>query len=296
MLPILTIGMATYDDYEGVFFTIQALRMYHPEVMDQVEILVIDNNPEGEEGKEVKRFIEGYEADSGLFTQGNVPNGRYIPFTEYQSSFVKGQVFEQAKGDFVLCLDSHVFLVPGSLKKLIDYYSMFPDTKDLIQGPLIHDNLCNFFTHLQPEWNDQMFGNWEFAEELFNAGNPFEIPMQGCGLFSCKKEHWVGFNPKFRGFGGEEWYLQEKFRKHGGRALCLPFLQWMHRFNKVVNKPEYPLDMYARIRNFIIGWTELYGDTQHEGVQSIIENYVKLGYSEEKIKELLEGFPDNYLF
>ncbi len=30
----LTIGMATYDDYDGVYFTVQALRLYHPEIMD----------------------------------------------------------------------------------------------------------------------------------------------------------------------------------------------------------------------------------------------------------------------
>ena len=38
----LTVGMATYDDYQGVFWTVQALRMYHAEVMDQVEIIVIE--------------------------------------------------------------------------------------------------------------------------------------------------------------------------------------------------------------------------------------------------------------
>ena len=27
--PLLTIGMSTYDDYDGVFFSIQSLRMYH---------------------------------------------------------------------------------------------------------------------------------------------------------------------------------------------------------------------------------------------------------------------------
>jgi hypothetical protein len=27
---LLTIGMATYDDYDGVYFTLQSLRMYHP--------------------------------------------------------------------------------------------------------------------------------------------------------------------------------------------------------------------------------------------------------------------------
>jgi Uncharacterised nucleotidyltransferase len=31
--PLLTIGMATFDDYDGVFFSIQAIRMFHPEVL-----------------------------------------------------------------------------------------------------------------------------------------------------------------------------------------------------------------------------------------------------------------------
>ena len=36
--PQLTIGMATYDDYDGVYFTVQALRLFHPEVTRQTEI------------------------------------------------------------------------------------------------------------------------------------------------------------------------------------------------------------------------------------------------------------------
>ena len=38
-------------------------------------------------------------------------------------------------------------------------------------------------------------------------GEPFEIPMQGLGMFSCRKEAWLGFNPLFNGFGGEEGYI-----------------------------------------------------------------------------------------
>ena len=139
-MPVLTIGMATYNDYDGVYFSVQALRMYHPEVMDQVEILVIDNKPDSPHGEEVKRFIESY-----------VTNGRYVPFTEWESSFVKGQVFEHAQGEYVLCIDCHVLLVPGALAKLISYYNTFPNTKDLLQGPLVHDDLKNFYTHFEPK-------------------------------------------------------------------------------------------------------------------------------------------------
>lgn len=28
----LAIGMATYDDYDGVYFSVMALRLYHPEI------------------------------------------------------------------------------------------------------------------------------------------------------------------------------------------------------------------------------------------------------------------------
>ena len=47
MAKKLTIGMATYDDYDGVFFSLQALRLYQLEGIaeEDVEFIVIDNNP-----------------------------------------------------------------------------------------------------------------------------------------------------------------------------------------------------------------------------------------------------------
>ena len=51
MQPKLTIGMAHFDDYDGLYFTIQALRLYHAEAMKDVELVVIDNNPESPHGK-----------------------------------------------------------------------------------------------------------------------------------------------------------------------------------------------------------------------------------------------------
>ena len=40
MSNFLTIGMPTYKDFDGVYFTIQALRMYHD--LNNVELLVVD--------------------------------------------------------------------------------------------------------------------------------------------------------------------------------------------------------------------------------------------------------------
>jgi len=51
----LCLGMSTFDDFDGVYFTVQAARLYHPEVLDQVSFLVLDNHPEGRAAAEDHR-------------------------------------------------------------------------------------------------------------------------------------------------------------------------------------------------------------------------------------------------
>jgi len=256
--PFLTIGMATFDDFHGVYFSIQALRMYHPEVMDDTEILIIDNNPEGAHGKQIKNF------------SGWAPNVRYIPESEWVSTAVRNKIFEEARGECVVSMDCHVLFEQGSLKKLIDFYKENPDTKNFHQGPLVYDNLTGYSTHFDPVWREQMYGIWA-NDKRGNDPNaePFEIPMQGLGIFSCRKDAWLGFNPLFRGFGGEEGYIHEKFRQAGHKALCLPFLRWVHRFGRP-DGVKYPLTLENKLRNYFLGHLELGLDTD-----PIVEHFKK---------------------
>ncbi|MCI5077439.1 glycosyltransferase [Oricola sp.] len=241
----LTIGMATYDDYDGVYFTLQALRLYHPEIVDEVEFLVVDNHPDGPHSQALKKL------------EGPIDNFRYVPFGEWSGGFVKGIVFEQASCPYVLCMDSHVLVVPGGIRRLLDYYADHPDSVDLLQGPLVYDDLAKVATHFNPVWSGGMFGQWSKPEPRDDLGRqPFEIGMHGLGLFSCRKAAWPGFNPAFRGFGGEEGYLHEKFRQAGGRALCLPYLGWVHRFGRPAGAP-YPNRWEDRVFNYATGHAEL---------------------------------------
>jgi len=243
--PFLTIGMATYDDFHGVYFSIQSLRMHHEEVMDEVEILIIDNNPEGAHGKQCK----------SLSNWGK--NVRYIPESKWVSTAVRDKIFQEAQGEFVMSMDCHVLFEKGSIKKLIDYYKNNPSTQNLHQGPMIYDDLKGMATHFDPVWRSEMYGTCAKDSRAENKdAEPFDIPMQGLGMFSCKKDAWLGFNPAFRGFGGEEGYIHEKFRQKGNRCLCLPFLRWVHRFAR----PEgvkYPLTRENKVRNYILGHLEL---------------------------------------
>ena len=242
---LMTIGMATYDDYDGVYFTVQSIRMYHPEITDKTEILVIDNQPDGPAAQELKKLDK------------IVANYRYFPCGSHNSTAIRDFVFRQANADFVLCLDSHVMVQPGALKRLIDYFEAHPECQDLLQGPMFAERMNSLHTHFKPVWTTGMYGFWDSDGRADNAnGPPFEIAMQGLGLFACRKAAWVGFNPRFRGFGGEEGYLHEKFRQRGGKALCLPFLRWLHRFARPGGVP-YPINWHDRIFNYMVGIEEL---------------------------------------
>jgi hypothetical protein len=154
-------------------------------------------------------------------------------------------------------MDCHVFIVPGALQRLLSYFERNPGSSDLIQGPLVMDDLKTVSTHFKPVWEAGMYGQWDTDPRGANLDSePFEIPMQGLGLFASRKAAWLGFNPDFRGFGGEEGYIHQKFRQHGHRALCLPFLRWLHRFQRPLGVP-YPAPWEDRIRNYMIGYREL---------------------------------------
>lgn len=255
--------MATYDDFDGVFFTIQSLRMFHDICStNEIEFIVVDNNPTGTHAPLVKKFVE------------NNVKGKYIPFSDKKSTATRNEVFKHATGEYTVCLDCHVLVEKGGIDALLDYYKKNPDTKDLVQGPLLYDNLKTYSTHFQPVWRSHMYGIWGTDKENYEKGEPFEIPMMGLGLFSCKTSNWLGFNPKFKGFGGEEGYIHEKFRQAGGKCICIPQLKWVHRFGRP-NSVPYPLHIYDRIWNYIIGAMELYKDPEHPFVISIKEHFQK---------------------
>ncbi|GAA0589172.1 glycosyltransferase [Paenochrobactrum glaciei] len=241
----LTIGMATHDDYDGVYFSLQSLRMHHPEILEQAEFIIVDNNPAGVCASHLRHLTD------------IIDNVQYIPYASKNGTSVRNIFFEEARTDYVLSIDCHVLINPGAIQKLLNHFDENPDTKDFLQGPLVLDNLSSIYTHYQADWKRGNYGYWgtDPRGEDENAP-PFDIPMQGVGLFACRRDAWPGFNPLFRGFGADEGYLHEKARQAGGRTLCLPFLRWVHRFGRPFGV-NYPLDWPNKIRNYLIGFHEL---------------------------------------
>lgn len=239
--------MATCDDFDGVYFTLTSLMIHHQEVMSLCDFVVVDNNPDSLQGRAVKDWVEG-----------RVPNCRYhaLP-APFGTAPARNEVFRRANGEYVLCIDCHVLLVPGAVLRLLDFYRANPGCQDLLMGPLLLDNGDVAATHQRDQWSSGAWGVWSIDERgLDPNGDPFEIWQQGMGLFSCRKDAWVGFHPDFRGFGGCESYVMEKVRRRGYRVLCCPWLRWTHRFQRPLGIP-YRVSRRDARRNYLIGFAEL---------------------------------------
>lgn len=269
----LTVGMAVYQDFANLWSTVTALRMYHPEVLPALEIIVVDNDPSHPEGERCKDFIEKWVA-----VTPELGGAKYIPMAEpVGTAAPRNRVFAEASAPAVLVMDSHVMIEPEGLRRLIEFYEENPDSRDLYGGALIYDDLRHVSTHFQDEWRSEMWGTWgtdsryEFERKVTvtkeedgqiavaverREGPPFEIPGMGLGLFTCSREAWLGFNPEMRGFGGEEMYIHEKFRQAGHKCWCLPWLRWAHQFGRPGGVP-YPLAADDKFRNYVLGLSEL---------------------------------------
>ncbi len=243
--PRVAFGMATHGDYDGVYFTVQALHLYHPEILERAEILILDNAPEDPAAEPLERLANA------------VPGARYEAFDEYTGTAIRDLIFRLARAPLVVCLDSHVLLLPGALRRLVEHFENDPESRDLFQGPLLYDDHKTLSTHFRPVWGDGMYGQWGYDPRGGDPdGAPFEIQVQGLGLFACGRASWPGLNPRLRGFGGEEGYLHEKFRRQGGRVWCLPFLRWQHRFGRPTGT-SFPNRWDDRVRNYLIAHHEL---------------------------------------
>ena len=144
----LTAGLACHDDFHGVAFTIQSLKIHHA-LID--EFVVVDNNPGSEQGQATKVFCKKHR------------DVKYVPFeVNGGTSHTRGEIFRQATGDAVLVSDCHVLYYPGAIARLKQLYGSNPDTKNLYSGPMAHESgLIN--THLSDKWGEGMWGQWASA-------------------------------------------------------------------------------------------------------------------------------------
>ena len=236
----LTIGMANWDDPEGAWWTLSSIRMNHVYGQDQsIELLVVDDMP---------------EPQAKLQHVCALANARYVHSGRGQGpARAKDAVWEHAKGDYVLLVDSHVLLATNTIQYLMHGIDMNAVGKDLWCGPLINESGGMVATELLPELRGHFFGVWH----VNTSPDPVrEIIAHGSAYSFMKRSEYPGFSKHFRGFAGEEVYLHDKVRRNGGKVLFHRALGWCHRFDRFGRQITYALTLNDKMRNYLIAGYE----------------------------------------
>jgi hypothetical protein len=275
---LLTIGMAYYRDWPGLWATIQSLRLHHQEAIKHIEIVVVDNDPNGDTN-EASESNHSWKAKQLCERIG----ARYEHYTKIAgTAAAKGRIFDIATGEWVTVIDCHVLFPAMVLDVFLEHIRQLPaDCNDLIQGPLIGDGGIDDIigTHMREGWGSLMYGQWSVDNRVHDSFEPFGIPMHGCGLFAMRQDKWVGFHPLLRGFGPEEWHLHQRVRRAGGRCLCLHVLRWCHRFGNPDGAKPPGLAPEERLRGHLITWLDT-GNGNQEWFTECKKHFLASGMTE----------------
>lgn len=219
----LTIGMGTWNDYAGVFMTVESLRRWNGFTGP---IVVVDSY-----GCESTRL---YCAEAGVSYHRRLDlRGTSRP---------RDEVFKLAATEYVMCVDCHVMMF--GLDRLLSYLPLMGS--DLYFGALSADG--KLYTHWMPEWVNLQYGVYASYPTL----EPVRIPMMGLGAFACRRDAWLGFHPLFQGFGVEEWYIAGLYRSRGRNLVSLPFWSYVHRFT-LSGGSSYHSSGQQMYKNYLIG-------------------------------------------
>ncbi|OYW72181.1 MAG: hypothetical protein B7Z37_25630, partial [Verrucomicrobia bacterium 12-59-8] len=165
--PILTIGMPVYDSYPQLALTLMAILQGHPEILPDVEFVVLDNNPKSGHGHDTREFVTK-----------KLPHGHYVAIGPYSGTYVKDLVVRAAQTEYVLVMDSHITLPAGSLMKLINFLKRSHPTNDLFQGPIVEPNGTTFATHMNPGIGSYNFGRWgTYRGPAMKKPDIYQVPL-----------------------------------------------------------------------------------------------------------------------
>jgi hypothetical protein len=160
MPPALTVGMAVIDDFHGIYFSVQALKLYHP----AVNIVVVDNKPESKHGQFTAALCKNVGA-------------KYVPMSSPKgTSPTRNRVIDEAETEFVICIDPHVMFYRYALDEVYRGIDNKTLGDDLYSGPLMMDDGDSCSTHFNREWRSEMYGTW---------GRAWQCPCHSEVRFTC---------------------------------------------------------------------------------------------------------------
>ncbi|MFD6158696.1 hypothetical protein ACFWF7_01350 [Nocardia sp. NPDC060256] len=177
-------------------------------------------------------------------------------------------IFTEARAQWVLILEPGTQLHNSALTHLMEFVTTHPECADLLQGPRSTGPLSPDIIELEPVWHRGRFGvPGSYLRSPVARAETVEIGMQDLGVFACRRDCWPGIDPRLRMSEGPAGYLHKKFRAHGQRTLCLPFLRWGNTTSYTVEDPARDAERFFR---YLLCWEDT-----GEAIEPICEHFTE---------------------
>ncbi len=253
--PVLTVGSSTLLDFHGVLYTFAALRTFHGDFGGKVEFLLADNHPEptsrlrgckecdrlGKDGPVCSACRKAVEDMEAVARQ---EGARYFRWAEKQGTYPgKNRLKHEARGKWVLTMDSHVMLSPFALERCLEVIEANPESDDFYHFPNLfkgangrpaavdHRNLDWIYRAGDKSERGSVYG---WTKEANKAGEPYPIAAMITSCYLLRRKAWFsakGYDPILGNYGGWEGPLQLKWRLLGRDVLSL-----RHAEQKLIDK------------------------------------------------------------
>jgi len=257
--PRLSICLPVVKGYRDIWFTLQAIKLYHADVHNEIEVIVLDNDVKGQPLAPYPQSERDHSAKTRALCEQYTTQFpcRYIHHTATTgTAAAKSAAIEAARGDAVLVMDSHILLPLGVLRRLIDWWGEHAEWNGLLHGPNLRDDIALpngrpalMGTHHKPEFVNGNWGQWQVDERVYSQSEPFDIPLAACGLFSVRRADWLGFVPG-EGYVPEEGTLHARYRAASREIKCAPWLLWDHLYGHT-ETPAYVSNRDHRLAYYI---------------------------------------------
>jgi hypothetical protein len=245
---LLTVGSSTLLDFRGVHDTIAGLQTNHGEFGGKVEYVLVDNHPEattrlrgcktcqktpdGEVCSECAKDLEDMEVCA------TSEGARYVRWSEKQGTYPgKNQLKVEARGKWVLTMDSHVKLTPWAIEECLELIEREPESNDFFHFPnlfrsgnRVHAGRASSADFRNQQWiyhgGDDRGGVYGWTRNATTPGEPYPIAAMITSCYLVRKDAWFsakGYDPILGNYGGWEGPIQLKWWLMGRQVRSMRY-------------------------------------------------------------------------
>lgn len=262
----LTIGIMHSGTYCSIHSTLQAIRMYHSEVLNKIEIIVLDSHPMQTDGDKLKLSLLSGELRG-------IPV-RYMANNRCTGTSYKALISEHVSTPYFLYIEPGTLLSAGSIEKLINYFDNNLDKGfGILQGVEFDFTLQNYVTHTNFEWCDGKFGHdaKDVRVEL-SSDNAFEVDGVRLKTFAYRVDAVKNiklFGTKFtlNSENMDNLYCDRALRNAGLKIGCLPFLKYTCSEPSASDKVKFRIES-TDVYNYTMAFLEL---NMHDDLNTMID-------------------------